>query len=226
MKNSFKALIIIIIAGFIYSFSKEATYKIAVLKYNGGGDWYANPTSLSNLIKFCNSKIATNIDETPDQVHIGSEEIFNYPFLHMTGHGNVIFSADDVSNLKTYLQNGGFLHIDDNYGMDKFIRRELKKVFPDQKLIELPFSHPIFHQKFDFPNGLPKIHEHDDKPPQAFGLFHENKLVLLYTYECDLGDGWEDAEVHNNDEETRTKALKMGANIIQFAFNLGDKKSN
>lgn len=226
MKNSLKILSIILFAGIIYSFSKDATYKIAVVKYNGGGDWYANPTSLSNLIKFCNSKIATNIHEIPDQVHIGSEEIFNYPFLHMTGHGNVIFSADDVSNLKTYLKNGGFLHIDDNYGMDKFIRRELKKVFPEQKLIELPFSHPIFHQKFDFPNGLPKIHEHDDKAPQAFGLFHENKLVLLYTYECDLGDGWEDAEVHNNDEETRTKALKMGANIIQFAFNLGDKKSN
>ncbi len=224
MKNSLIVISTFFILVIIYAFSRDATYKLAVLKYNGGGDWYSNPTSLTNLIKFCNSNISTNINETPDQVHVGSDDIFNYPFLHMTGHGNVIFSADDVVNLKKYLSNGGFLHIDDNYGMDKFIRRELKKVFPKQKLIELPFSHPIFHQKFDFPKGLPKIHEHDNKPPQAFGLFHENKLVLLYTYECDLGDGWEDAEVHNDDEETRSNALKMGANIIQFVFNLGDKK--
>ncbi len=222
MKNSFKAILILLFIGVICSFSKVPTYKLAVLKYNGGGDWYSNPTSLTNLIKYCNSTISTNINETTDQVHIGSEEIFNYPFLHMTGHGNVIFSADEISNLRKYLKNGGFLHVDDNYGMDKFIRRELKKLFPEQKLIELPFSHPIFHQKFDFPDGLPKIHEHDNKPPQAFGLFHENKLVVLYTYECDLGDGWEDKEVHNDDDETRTKALKMGANIIQFVLTLGD----
>jgi len=209
-----------------FSFNKQATYKIAVLKYNGGGDWYSNPTSLGNLIKYCNENIATNIDKTPDQVHVGSDEIFNYPFLHMTGHGNVIFSADDVSNLKKYLENGGFLHIDDNYGLDKFIRRELKKLYPEQELIELPFTHPIFHQKFNFPDGLPKIHEHDNNPPQAMGLFHKNKLVVLYTHESDLGDGWEDAEVHNNDEESRIKALKMGANIIHFALTLGDTRNN
>ncbi len=222
MKVKSKIIIITLEILLSFSFIGDYTYKIAVLKYDGGGDWYANPTAVPNLIKFCNDKIGTRINPTPDQVHLGSEEIFNYPFLHMTGHGNVIFSADDVNNIKDYLQNGGFLHIDDNYGMDKFIRRELKKVFPDQDLIELPFSHPIFKQSFKFNNGLPKIHEHDNKPPQAFGLFHEGKLVVLYTYECDLGDGWEDAEVHNDTKEARSNALKMGANIVQFAFNLGD----
>lgn len=222
MKSSIKITILSLIIIAIFSFVGEPTFKIAVLKYSGGGDWYANPTSVPNLIKYCNKNIGTNINKSPDQVHVGSEEIFNYPFLHMTGHGNVVFSGDDIANLKSYLTNGGFLHIDDNYGMDKFIRRELKKVFPNQKLIELPFSHGIFHQKYQFSKGLPKIHEHDNKPPQAFGLFHENQLVVLYTYESDLGDGWEDAEVHNDDAETRKKALQMGANIVQFAFNLGD----
>lgn len=207
------------------SFSGNYTYKVATLKYDGGGDWYANPTALPNLIKFCNSQLKTNINPSPDQVHVGSSEIFNYPFLHLTGHGNIILSGDDVANLKQYLKNGGFLHIDDNYGMDKFVRRELKKVFPNQQLIELPFSHPIFHQQYKFPKGLPKIHEHDNKPPQAFGLFHEGKLVVLYTYESDLGDGWEDKEVHNDDEATRTKALQMGANLVQFVFNLEDPTS-
>jgi hypothetical protein len=221
MKNK-RALIFLIIGIIGFSFFSDPTYGIAVLKYDGGGDWYANPTAVPNLIKFCNKNIKTNINPNPDQVHVGSNEIFNYPFLHMTGHGNIILSGNDVINLKRYLTNGGFLHIDDNYGMDKFIRRELKKVFPNQKLIEVPFSHPIFHQKYTFPKGLPKIHEHDNKPPQAFGLFHKGKLVVLYTFESDLGDGWEDSEVHNDDKETREKALKMGANIIQFVFNLGD----
>lgn len=205
------------------SFTKNSTYKIAVLKYNGGGDWYANPTALPNLIKFCNENIKTNIAEKSDAVHVSSSEIVNYPFLHMTGHGNVIFSNDEATNLRQYLQNGGFLHIDDNYGMDKFIRRELKKVFPNQELLELPFSHPIFHQKYKFKTGIPKVHVHDNKAPQAFGLFHENELVLLYTYECDLGDGWEDQEVHNDSNDKRDQALKMGANIIQYAFTLPKK---
>ena len=222
MRNSLIILPIIVFTILVCSFINNSTYKIALLKYNGGGDWYSNPTSLGNLIKYCNSTIATNINNTPDQVDVGSEEIFNYPFLHMTGHGNVIFSPDEISNLKTYLKNGGFLHIDVNYGMDQFIRREIKKMFPNQKLLELPFSHPIFHQKFNFPKGLPKVHEHDNKPPQAFGIFEDNKLVILYTYECDLGDGWEDTEVHNLDNETHLKALQMGSNIVQFAFKLGD----
>lgn len=192
--------------------------KIAVLKYSGGGDWYANPTALPNLIKFCNKNINTIIDETPETVEAGSTDIFQYPFVHMTGHGNVYFDDSAVENLRTYLRSGGFLHIDDNYGMEPYIRRELKKIFPEKTLTELPSGHPIFKQHYSFPNGLPKIHEHDGKRPQALGLFHENNLILLFTYESDLGDGWENPEVHNDPEEVRLKALQMGANIVAYAF--------
>ncbi len=192
--------------------------KIGLLKYSGGGDWYANPTSLPNLIKFCNSKIKTNINPEPVTIEAGSAEIFNYPFIHMTGHGNVLFSQTDVINLRTYLEAGGFIHIDDNYGMNEFIRREMKKVFPDNEFVELPFDHKIYSKPYIFNNGLPKIHEHDNKPPQGFGIIINGRLVCFYSYECDLGDGWEDYEVHNNSEATRTKALQMGANIISYAF--------
>lgn len=192
--------------------------KIALLKYNGGGDWYANPSSLPNLIQFCNTNLNTDLHPEPITVSTGSNEIFSYPFVHMTGHGNVVFSSQEVRILQDYLYGGGFLHIDDNYGMDQYIRREFKKLFPDKELIELPFSHPIFHQTYKFNNGLPKVHEHDKKRPQAFGIFHENRLVCLYTYESDLGDGWEDKEVHNDSDEIRQKALKMGANIIEYVF--------
>ncbi len=202
--------------------NQTATYKFAVLKYNGGGDWYANPTSLPNLVKFCNQNLNTNINTETDYVDVGGAEIFNYPFIHMTGHGNVVFSGAEAQNLSQYLKNGGFLHIDDNYGMDKYIRIQLKKVFPNQELIELPFTHKIFHQKFDFNNGLPKIHEHDKKPPQGFGLFHKGRLVVFYSYETDLGDGWEDSEVHNDNAEFRKKALQMGSNIVQYALSLGE----
>lgn len=194
------------------------THKIAVLKYNGGGDWYANPTALPNLIKFCNQTIRTSIHPEPDVVSVGSPEIFNYPFIHMTGHGNVIFSQADAENLRNYLIGGGFLHIDDNYGMDKFIRIELKKVFPELELTELPITHPIYRSKFVFKNGVPKIHEHDGKPAKGYGLIHQGRLVIYYTHETDLGDGWEDADVHKDSEEKRRQALQMGANIIQFAF--------
>ena len=192
--------------------------QIAVLKYQGGGDWYSNPTSLPNLIKFCNQNIKTAIDPQPLTVETGSTDIFQYPFLHMTGHGNVFFSEEDAQNLRNYLLSGGFLHIDDNYGMNEYIRRELKKVFPDKEPEELPASHPIFSEAYKFPNGLPKIHEHDGLPPQAFGIFENGRLVLLFTFESDLGDGWEDAAVHNDPLEVRIKALKMGANIIKYAF--------
>lgn len=192
--------------------------EIAVLKYNGGGDWYANPTSLPNLIKYTNQYINTRIDSSPKTVEASSVELFNYPFIHMTGHGNVFFTPDDVTNLRKYLLSGGFLHIDDNYGMDTYLRPELEKLFPENELIELPASHPIFNNHFKFPNGLPKIHEHDNKPPQAFGVFEEDRLILLYTYETDLGNGWENQEIHNNPEEVRQKALQMGANIIKYAF--------
>ncbi len=196
----------------------EKPLKIALLKYNGGGDWYANPTSLPNLIKFCNQNLNTNIDPEPETVEVGSSEIFNFPFLHMTGHGNVVFNTQEADNLRNYLMGGGFLHVDDNFGMDKFIRPQLEKLLPDSKLVELPFSHPVFHQRYKFPNGLPKIHEHENSAPQAFGLFYEGRLVMLYSYECDLGDGWEDADVHKDPEEARIKALRMGANIISYIF--------
>lgn len=200
----------------ISSFS-QGTYQLAVLKYNGGGDYYANPTALPNLIAFCNQNLSTNISKEVPYVEVGSNDIFNYPFIHMTGHGNVVFSSAEAENLRTYLMGGGFLHIDDNYGMDEFIRVELKKVFPNQELVELPSNHPVFHQKYNF-NGLPKIHEHDDKRAQAFGIIVEGRLVCMYTYQTDLGDGWEDQAVHNDPPEKRKQALQMGANILMYAF--------
>jgi len=198
------------------SFS-QGTYQLAVLKYNGGGDYYANPTALPNLVTFCNQNLGTNISKDVPYVEAGSQDLFLYPFIHMTGHGNVVFSAAEAENLRTYLLAGGFLHIDDNYGMDEFIRVEIKKIFPNNELVELPFDHPIFHQKFDF-NGLPKIHEHDGKRPQAFGIIENGRLVCLYTYETDLSDGWEDQPVHNDPPEKRKQALQMGANILMYAF--------
>ena len=211
MKKIFYLLLFISLT----SFSQE----IALVKYSGGGDWYANPTSLPNLIKYCNQNINTKIKLKPATVEPSSPDLFSYPFVHMTGHGNVVFSSADVSNLRNYLTSGGFLHIDDNYGMDQYIRKEIQKIFPNKDLVEIPSNHQIFQKPYLFSNGLPKIHEHDGKRPQAFGIFFENRLVLLYTYECDLGDGWEDPEVHNDPADVREKALKMGANIINYIFN-------
>lgn len=195
-----------------------AGLKMALLKYNGGGDWYSNPTALPNLAKFCNQALGTNFETDYSTVEVGSADLFNYAFLHMTGHGNVVFSDVEAENLRNYLLGGGFLHIDDNYGMDPFVRVAMKKAFPELEFIELPLAHPIYHQKFEFKNGLPKIHKHDDQSPQGFGLIWEGRLICFYSYECDLGDGWEDQEVHNDPEEVRKLALQMGANIIQFAF--------
>jgi hypothetical protein len=197
------------------------SYQIAVLKYKGGGDYYANPTSLPNLVSFVNRELKMNIAKETPYVEVGSTELFNYPFVHMTGHGNVVFSASDAENLRIYLSSGGFLHISDNYGLDKFIRKEMKKVFPDAEFVEIPFGHPIYHQKYEFNSGLPKIHEHDNKAPQGLGIFVENRLVVFYDYECDLGDGWEDANVHKDSEASRAKALQMGANLLQYAFTGG-----
>ncbi|MEM7162826.1 MAG: DUF4159 domain-containing protein [Bacteroidota bacterium] len=214
-----KYFILIMAFGFSSSLlTTEGTYQFAVAKYRGGGDWYSNPTSVPNLITFCNDQLNMNIQTEVPYVEVGSVEIFNYPFIHLTGHGNVIFSPDEAENMRLYLEGGGFLHIDDNYGMDQFIRPQMKKVFPDEEFVELPFSHPIYHQTYDFNQGLPKVHEHDGNPPQGFGLFHDDRLVCFYTYESDLGDGWEDESVHNDSEETRVNALKMGANIIEFAL--------
>ncbi len=214
----FKKIAALLVVISVVAFTLPPTYKFAVLKYNGGGDWYSNPTAITNLVKFCNQKMGMNIATEYDYVEVGSSEIYNYPFIHMTGHGNVVFSNQEAENLRNYLSSGGFLHISDNYGMDKFVRTEMKKVLPNSEWIELPFAHPIYHQKFEFSRGLPKIHEHDGKAPQGLGLFVDGKLVVFYDIECDLGDGWEDPEVHNDPEETRQKALQMGANIVQFAL--------
>ncbi len=196
----------------------KAQNSIALLKYSGGGDWYANPTSLSNLIKYCNRQLKTSLSEDYPTVEVGSSELFLYPMAHITGHGNIIFDESEARNLRIYLLGGGFLHIDDNYGLDKYIRREMKKVFPELDFVELPFDHPIYHQKYSFPNGLPKIHEHDNLLPKGYGLFWEGRLICFYSYECDLGDGWEDLEVHNDGEEKHVSALQMGANIVSFVF--------
>lgn len=210
-----KKILYIILLFSLNAFSQE----IALLKYSGGGDWYANPTSLPNLIKYANQNIKTRIKPKPAVVEPSSPDLLSYPFVHMTGHGNVVFSPSDQENLRNYLISGGFLHIDDNYGMNQYIRGEVKKLFPNNDLIEIPANHPIFQKPNLFPSGIPKIHEHDGKRPQAFGVFVENRLVLLYTYETDLGDGWEDAEVNNDPFEIREKALKMGANILNYIFN-------
>jgi hypothetical protein len=209
-------LTLLLLVATYFSFA-QGTYQLAVLKYNGGGDYYANPTALPNLITFCNQNLNTHISKDVPYVEVGSADLFLYPFVHMTGHGNIVFSRAEAENLRNYLLAGGFLHIDDNYGMDEFIRVELKKVFPNKELIELPFNHPVFHQKYNF-NGLPKIHEHDGKRPQAFGIIENGRLLCIYTYETDLSDGWEDPQVHNDPPEKRKEALQMGANILMYAF--------
>ena len=209
-----KSILIFFLSLGFSTFAQE----VAVLKYNGGGDWYANPTAIPNLIEFSNKNIKTFISKNPTRVSAGSSDIFNFPIIFMTGHGNVFFTDKEANNLRQYLISGGFLHISDNYGLDKYIRPQLKKVFPKLELQEIPFTHPIFNQTFTFEKGIPKIHEHDKKMPQGFGLFFEGRLVCFYDYESDLSDGWEDPEVHKNPPETRLKALQMGSNIIEYAF--------
>lgn len=216
--NKIIVITYILLCSFTTMVFGQGSYEMALLKYQGGGDWYANPSSLTNLIDFCNTNIGTQFKKDYATVDVADPELWNYPFVHMTGHGNVVFNEEEVENLRNYLINGGFLHIDDNYGMDQFIRPEMKKVFPELEFVELPFSHPIYHQKFNFNQGPPKIHEHDELPPQGFGLIYEGRLVCYYTYQSDLGDGWEDFAVHKDSEATRMKALQMGANMIQFIF--------
>jgi hypothetical protein len=202
----------------VFSTFAQNQIKLAKLKYNGGGDWYANKTALPNLVRFCNQELNMNLAAEEDIVEAGSSDIFLYPYVYMTGHGNVVFSDADAANLRKYLIAGGFLHIDDNYGLDKFIRIELKKIFPELELVTIPFEHPIYHQKFNFPKGLPKIHEHDGKPAEGLGLIYQGRLVVFYSYECDLGNGWEDQRIYNDPEEKRQQALKMGANLISYCF--------
>ena len=209
----------ILIAFFLFCYSTLfGQIKLAKVKYSGGGDWYANKTSLPNLISFCNTNLPLKLSNTPETVELSSKQIFNYPFIHLTGHGNVLFNDTETQNLRTYLLGGGFLHIDDNYGLDVYIRREMKKVFPSLEFIELPYSHPIYHQTYNFPAGLPKIHEHDGKPAQGFGMIYQGRLICFYSYECDLGNGWEDVGTYTDPIEKHQEALKMGANIIQYAF--------
>ncbi len=217
-----KILFILLVIGFATTSFKmknaAPSLKFALLKYNGGGDWYSNPTALPNLARFCNTNLKTNINPDYATVEVGSVELFNHPFIHMTGHGNVLFSDTEAENMRNYLLAGGFLHIDDNYGMDPYVRIAMKKAFPELEFVEIPFEHKVYHQKFKFPNGLPKIHEHDGKPAQGFGLIWEGRLVCYYSYQSDLGDGWEDQSVHKDSDEVREKALRMGANLIQYAF--------
>jgi len=219
MKQTIKILSLVAIFIVNISATNEYSFKIAKVKYKGGGDWYANKTALPNLINFCNKNLKTNINPDEAIVEVGSPEIFNYPFVYLTGHGNIVFSDNEATNLRKYLESGGFLHIDDNYGLKQFIVPQMKKVFPELDFIELPFNHPLYRQAFLFNSGLPKIHEHDGKPAQGFGLILNGKLVCFFSYESDLGNGWEDASVHNDPEEKRQLALKMGANLIQYAFN-------
>lgn len=219
-KKGFKAqlarLFLFLMTFFVFQVSNAQ--EVAILKYGGGGDWYANPTSVPNLINYTNKFAQTNIKKNPKTVEAGDIKIFQYPIVFMTGHGHVIFNEKEVENLRNYLISGGFLEISDNYGMDIYIRRELKKIFPELELQEIPVNHPIYHQTFNFENGCPKIHEHDNNRAQGLGLFYEGRLVCFYDYESDLSDGWEDEEVHNDPPEIREKALKMGVNIIVFAF--------
>jgi hypothetical protein len=209
--------VFITLISFAYTHA-QIPLKIAKLKYNGGGDWYANKTALPNLIKFCNQELNMNMVPEEDIVEAGSRDIFLYPYVYMTGHGNVVFTNEEAANLRKYLTGGGFLHIDDNYGLDKFIRLELKKVFPELELIELPNDHPIYHQKFNFQKGLPKVHEHDGKPAQGLGIIYQGRLAVFYSFESDLGNGWEDQRIHNDPEEKRQQALRMGANLITYSF--------
>lgn len=214
--KKYQSLLILFFLTIFSAFSQEV--KIAKLKYNGGGDWYANKTALPNLIEFCRAELNLPMSNKDYVVEVGSKEIYQYPYIYMTGHGNVVLSDDEAQNLRNYLISGGFLHIDDNYGLDQFIRLEMKKVFPESDFVEIPYDHPIYHQKFKFEDGLPKIHEHDGKPAQGFGIIYEGRVVCYYSYESDLGNGWEDQSIHKDPEEVRLKALKMGANIISFAF--------
>jgi len=214
MNKSICTLFFLVISNF--GFSQKM--KLAVLMYGGGGDWYSNPTALKNLANFCTSQLNTQLDSKEAQVEPSSSELINYPILFVTGHGRIMFNKVEADNMRNYLIAGGFLHVDDNYGLDKYIRPAMKKIFPEIDFVELPFSHPIYHQKFDFSNGLPKIHEHDNKPPKGYGLIYQGRLVCFYSVETDLNDGWEDPEVHKDSEEKRQLALRMGANIVSYAF--------
>lgn len=210
-------LLLLLIASTLAS-AQTTSMKLGLLKYRGGGDWYANPTSVRNLAQYCNTNLGMNLNTEEADVEPSSPDIFNYAFIHTTGHGNIIMDNEEAQNMRQWLISGGFWHIDDNYGMDKYVRPVITQLFPELELVEIPFTHPIYHSYYDFNNGLPKIHEHDNKPPKGYGIIYQGRIVIFYTVECDLGDGWEDQDVHKDPDEKRQQALKMGANIISYAF--------
>lgn len=198
--------------------SSPTELTIAQLQYGGGGDWYANASGLPNLLAEIRGRTGLPVAELPARTQLTDPELWNYPYLYLTGHGNIQLSETEARTLRRYLERGGFVHADDNYGLDESFRREMRKVFPDQELVELPTDHPVFHTFYDFPDGMPKIHKHDGKPAQGFGLFHEGRLVVFYSYESDLGNGWEDAERYDDPPEVREKAFRMGVNLFVYAL--------
>lgn len=223
MRSAVFAALLLLIAGGVAAVRGQlreppAAFTIAQLHYGGGGDWYANPSGLPNLLRFLRENTDMLVAGQPGRVQIMDTELFGYSHLYMTGHGNVRFTEDEVRRLRLYLTSGGFLHADDNYGMDESFRREIRRVFPDKDLVELPPGHPIYHAWFDLPDGLPKIHEHDGKQPQGLGIFHEGRLVVFYSYESDLGNGWEDQHIYDNPESKRQAALQMGTNIVVYSL--------
>lgn len=194
------------------------TFSIARVHYSGGGDWYCDQSSIPNLLQYLEKNTPISVKNENIHVNLIDENAYQYPYLYLTGHGNIRFTDNEIISLRSILMNNGFLHADDNYGMDASFRREMKRVFPNKELVPLPNDHPIFHSYYSFPNGLPKVHEHDGKPPQALALFEEERMIVLYTYESDLGDGWEDASVHQDPWPIRESALQMGVNIIYFSL--------
>lgn len=222
-RGLFLTALLLIIGTLTYPYSLKAqsedgSFTVARLKYRGGGDWYNDPSALENLLKFAQKRVPLSINTSFSDISLGSRELFNYPFAFLTGHGNISINQAEAQNLREYLNNGGFLYIDDDYGLDKYVHKLVDKVYPDKKFVELPFDHPIYHQVFDFPDGLPKVHEHDGDPPQGFGIFHEGRLVIFYTLESNLADGWTDQRVHNDPQAIREQALKMGVNILVYAL--------
>jgi hypothetical protein len=214
MKYLYTKLIIIFFLNILYA----QTFSISRVHYGGGGDWYSNPSSIPNLLKFLMTNTKIKAENEENRIKLSDPELPTHPYLYLTGHGNIRLNEEEIIALRDHLLNGGFLHADDNYGLNQSFLREMKRVFPNKDFVEIPHYHQVFHSYYDMPNGLPKIHEHDGKPPQLFGLYNENRIIVLYSYESDLGDGWEDVEVHNNPEQTRVNALQMGVNIIYFAL--------
>ena len=214
MKSFITTAVILLVTNIILG----QEFSIARVNYGGGGDWYCDPSSIPNLLSYLTKNTSIKAAHDEYRIKLTTKELRGQPYLYMTGHGNIRFTNEEIIQLREYLMGGGFLHTDDNYGLNTSFRREMKRVFPDRDFVELPHDHAVFHSFFDMPNGLPKIHEHDGKPPQLFALYNEDRIMVIYSYESDLGDGWEDEEVHNDPSELRVAALQMGVNIIYFAL--------